>query len=266
MVGAEPGQPPPAHVRRRLHRRRGPRHRAARPNVRRRRHRCHSQTALTLLPQLLLLSPPSRLRPVPLRSALYRRGAAASERGSVPSTRRAPRAWNISCGLIASCIQAIRPFRLTSCWSANTAADARPAWWLVTSSRTAWTTTPRSRQCARTALCASCWRCALVRASRCVNLISAFLNGELEEEVYVRPPAGAPHIASQGSVLRLLRALHGLRQASRAWLRKLEAELRARRLVPSDADPAVWKLYGEGEGDTGHGLRGTQTCCGAHGD
>ena len=78
------------------------------------------------------------------------------------------------------------------------------------------------------------------------DIRTAFLNGELEEEVYVRPPAGVPHLASLGHVLRLLRALYGLRQASRAWHRKLEAELRARGFAPSDADPALWMLYGEG--------------------
>jgi hypothetical protein len=59
------------------------------------------------------------------------------------------------------------------------------------------------------------------------DVCTAFLNGELEEEVYVRPPPGAEHLAvGNKRVLRLRRALYGLKQASRAWNKRLEGELR----------------------------------------
>jgi hypothetical protein len=76
---------------------------------------------------------------------------------------------------------------------------------------------------------------------------TAFLNGELEEEVYVRPPPGAEHLAvGNKRVLRLRRALYGLKQASRAWNKRLEGELRAKGFEQSDADPALRVLRGEG--------------------
>jgi hypothetical protein len=57
---------------------------------------------------------------------------------------------------------------------------------------------------------------------------TAFLNGELEEEVYVRPPTRAEHLAIGNKwVLQLQRALYRLKQASRAWNKCLEGELRA---------------------------------------
>jgi hypothetical protein len=69
---------------------------------------------------------------------------------------------------------------------------------------------------------------------------TAFLHGELEEEVYVRPPPGAEHLAvGNKRVLRLRRALYGLKQASRAWNKRLEGELRVKGFERSDADPAL---------------------------
>jgi hypothetical protein len=68
----------------------------------------------------------------------------------------------------------------------------------------------------------------------------------LQKEVYIRPPHGWKYLAGPGCVLRLDRALHGLRQASRAWNKRLEAELTAHGLVQSDADPALWIMHGGG--------------------
>ena len=79
------------------------------------------------------------------------------------------------------------------------------------------------------------------------DICTAFLHGELTEEVYLRPPRGLQHIAGgEHRVLKLRRALYGLKQASRAWAKRLEQELRALGFVQSDADPSLWILYGEG--------------------
>ena len=66
------------------------------------------------------------------------------------------------------------------------------------------------------------------------------LNGVLEEEVYVRPPAGFEYLAGgPGRVLRLRRAMYGLRQAPWAWNKCLEAEQTKRGVVQSNADPGL---------------------------
>jgi hypothetical protein len=49
-----------------------------------------------------------------------------------------------------------------------------------------------------------------------MDVKSAFLNGDMKEEVYVRQPVGFIIAGQEGKVLRLRKALYGLRQASRA--------------------------------------------------
>ncbi|WVZ81518.1 hypothetical protein U9M48_028885 [Paspalum notatum var. saurae] len=58
-----------------------------------------------------------------------------------------------------------------------------------------------------------------------MDVKSAFLNGELAEEVYVAQPLGFTAAGHEGKVLRLHKALYGLRQAPRAWNMKLDTSL-----------------------------------------
>jgi hypothetical protein len=79
------------------------------------------------------------------------------------------------------------------------------------------------------------------------DIRTAFLNGNLDEEVCMKPPVGAEGVGClRGRVLRLRRALYGLQQAPRAWHKRLTAELKAKGFVKSNADPshALWILYG----------------------
>ncbi|KAD5507479.1 hypothetical protein E3N88_15182 [Mikania micrantha] len=59
-----------------------------------------------------------------------------------------------------------------------------------------------------------------------LDVKSAFLNGELEEEVYVNQPEGFVKKDQPLKVYRLYKALYGLRQAPRAWNIRLDKCLR----------------------------------------
>jgi hypothetical protein len=58
-----------------------------------------------------------------------------------------------------------------------------------------------------------------------MDVESAFLNGELKEVMYVQQPPRFIDENNPGKVLRLHRALYGLRQAPRAWNAKLDSTL-----------------------------------------
>ncbi|WVZ51167.1 hypothetical protein U9M48_002333 [Paspalum notatum var. saurae] len=73
-----------------------------------------------------------------------------------------------------------------------------------------------------------------------MDVKSAFLNGELQEEVYVAQPPGFVVAGKEHKVLRLIKALYGLRQAPRAWYAKLDASLVALGFQRSASEHAVY--------------------------
>jgi hypothetical protein len=54
-----------------------------------------------------------------------------------------------------------------------------------------------------------------------MDVKSAFLNGDLQEEVYVEQPSDFIVTSKEHKVLKLKKALYGLHQAPRAWNMKL---------------------------------------------
>lgn len=72
-----------------------------------------------------------------------------------------------------------------------------------------------------------------------LDVSNAFLNGELEEEIYILPPEGS---ALTGKVLCLCKSLYGLKQSPCAWYNHLDATFKSMgfRQCPSDNSVWVW--------------------------
>jgi hypothetical protein len=74
-----------------------------------------------------------------------------------------------------------------------------------------------------------------------MDVKSAFLNGDLKEEVYVHQPSGFVIPGKEGKVLRLRKALYGLRQAPRAWNVKLDSTLKGMGFGQSPHEAAIYR-------------------------
>jgi hypothetical protein len=74
-----------------------------------------------------------------------------------------------------------------------------------------------------------------------MDVKSALLNGELREEVYVQQPPGFVSKSGDDKVLKLNKALYGLRQAPMAWNAKLDSGLMKLSFVRNPLEHAVYR-------------------------
>ena len=73
-----------------------------------------------------------------------------------------------------------------------------------------------------------------------LDVLTAFLNGILEEDVYMHQPLGFIQPGAEHLVCKLHKSLYGLRQSPRAWYARLHAALLAWKLTPSHSDPNLY--------------------------
>lgn len=78
-----------------------------------------------------------------------------------------------------------------------------------------------------------------------VDISSAFLNGEIDSEVFMRQPEGFPQ-GSPEQVLRLKKSIYGLRQSPRLWHQKLNSVLLSLRFKKIKSDASVWVFDRDG--------------------
>jgi hypothetical protein len=74
-------------------------------------------------------------------------------------------------------------------------------------------------------------------AVRHYDVKSAFLNGDLKEEIYMKPPPG---VNENGKVYRLKKSLYGLKQAANVWNEKLKQTLQKHQCIQSKDDECLY--------------------------
>jgi hypothetical protein len=78
-----------------------------------------------------------------------------------------------------------------------------------------------------------------------LDVKTAFLNGDLEEQIFMQQPPG--YDDGSGRVCRLIKSLYGLKQAPRAWYQKLSSQLESMGFAASGADASLYtKVMGDG--------------------
>ena len=75
-----------------------------------------------------------------------------------------------------------------------------------------------------------------------MDVKNAYLQGELEDEVYMHPPPGLESLVKPGNVLRLKKAIYGLKQSPRTWYNKLSTTLNGRGFRKSQLDHTLFTL------------------------
>ena len=73
-----------------------------------------------------------------------------------------------------------------------------------------------------------------------MDVMSAFLNGSLEEEVYVRQPPGYEVDGQEEKVYRLKKALYGLKQEPRVWYNTIDEYLNGEGFSRSPSEPTLY--------------------------
>ena len=79
-----------------------------------------------------------------------------------------------------------------------------------------------------------------------VDVTTAFLNGELEEEVFMRQPEGFVTPGKEQFVCRLKKSIYGLKQSPRCWNNMvLDGFLKDIGFVQANSDPCIYITSGE---------------------
>ncbi len=69
-----------------------------------------------------------------------------------------------------------------------------------------------------------------------MDVKTTFLNGVIEEAVYIEQPEGFETHEKKTHICRLKKALYGVKQAPRAWYSRIDGYLQKMGFIKSDAD------------------------------
>ncbi|GJS06526.1 putative RNA-directed DNA polymerase [Tanacetum coccineum] len=74
-----------------------------------------------------------------------------------------------------------------------------------------------------------------------IDVKTAFLNGRLNEDVYMVQPKGFVNPKHHGRVCNLQRSIYGLKQASRSWNKRFDEEIKRYGFTQNPNEPCVYK-------------------------
>ena len=80
-----------------------------------------------------------------------------------------------------------------------------------------------------------------------MDVKTAFINGQLEEEIYMDQCDGFVANGQEGKVCKLLKSLYGLKQAPKQWHEEFDRTLTSTGFVVNEDDKRVYYRYGRGE-------------------
>lgn len=80
-----------------------------------------------------------------------------------------------------------------------------------------------------------------------MDVKTVFLNGKIEEEVYLEQPEGFVIHKAESNACRLKKALYGLKQAPRAWYERIDHHLLELGFSKNEADPNLYYKVINGE-------------------
>ena len=80
-----------------------------------------------------------------------------------------------------------------------------------------------------------------------IDVTSAFLNGELEDEVYMKQPEGFEVESKEDLVCKLSKSLYGLKQSSRYWNSVLDKHLKSIGFLQTESDPCIYVNVKDGD-------------------
>ena len=78
-----------------------------------------------------------------------------------------------------------------------------------------------------------------------MDVQTAFLNGTLQEEVYMKQSIGYEREGKEHLVCRLKKSIYGLKQSSRCWNSALDSNLQSMGFSQSQSDPCLYTTGGE---------------------
>ena len=71
-----------------------------------------------------------------------------------------------------------------------------------------------------------------------IDVKCAFINGDINEEIYMQQPEG--FVSNPSLVCRLKKSLYGLKQAPRAWYAKIDGFLLSLSFIRCKSDPNIY--------------------------